>query len=138
MKILQVYKDYYPPVVGGVEKHIAQLCNYFRNKHEIEVMVCNHGPRTRIENIDGVRVTRVGQVGRLQSAPLSPAFPFLLRKAEADIFHYHMPNPTCEISHLLAKPDGRIVVTYLQSYVKIIRRESGHHYIRRTGTAGAA
>jgi len=118
MKIIQVYKDYYPPVVGGVEKHIAQLCNYFKNRHEVEVIVCNHGPLTRIEDIDGVRVTKVGQIGRLQSAPLSPAFPFLLRKAEADIFHYHMPNPTCEISHLLARPPGEVVVTYHSDIIR--------------------
>jgi glycosyltransferase involved in cell wall biosynthesis len=118
MKILQVYKDYYPPVVGGVEKHIAQLCNYFKDKHEIEVLVCNNGSFTRVENINGVKVTRVGQVGRLQSAPLSPMFPFWLRKIKADIFHYHMPNPTCEFSHLLARPDGAVVVTYHSDIIR--------------------
>lgn len=120
MKILHVYKDYYPPVVGGVEKHMAQLCNHFKHKYEVEVLVCNHGPLTRIENIDGVKVTKVGQLGRLQSAPLSPAFPFWLRKIKADIFHYHMPNPTCELSHLLAAPPGEVIVTY---HSDIIRQE---------------
>lgn len=118
MKIVHVYKDYYPPVVGGVEKHIAQLCNHFKSKYEVEVLVCNHGPFTEIENIDGVKVIKVGQMGRLQSAPLAPAFPFWLRKTQTDIFHYHMPNPTCEISHLLSRPDGRIVVTYHSDIIR--------------------
>lgn len=120
MKIVHVYKDYYPPVVGGVEKHIAQLCNYFKHKHEVEALVCNHGPLTRIENVEGVRVIKVGQVGRLQSAPLPPAFPLWLRKVEADILHYHVPNPTCEFSYLLAGPPGKVVVTY---HSDIVRQE---------------
>ncbi len=120
MKILQVYKDYYPPVVGGVEKHISQLCGHLKQKHEVEVLVCNRGPFTRIENIDGVRVIKVGQLGRIQSAPIAPTFPLWLRKLEADIYHYHMPNPTCEFSHLLARPPGVVVVTY---HSDVIRQE---------------
>ena len=120
MKILHVYKDYYPPVVGGVEKHIAQVCQRFKDKHEVEVLVCNTGPFTRIEDVNGVRVIKVGQLGRIQSAPIPPAFPLWLRKIKPDIFHYHMPNPTCEFSHLLARPKGRVVVTY---HSDIIRQE---------------
>lgn len=120
MKILHVYKDYYPPVVGGVEKHIAQLCNHFKQKYEVEVLVCNRGPLTRVETVGGVRVTKVGQIGRIQSAPIPPTFPFWLRKIKADIFHFHMPNPTCEFSHLLARPPGTVVATY---HSDIIRQE---------------
>jgi rhamnosyl/mannosyltransferase len=120
MKILQVYKDYYPPVVGGIEKHIAQLCNHLKQKHEVEALVCNRGPLTQISNIDDVRVVKVGQLGRIQSAPLPPAFPFWLRRMKADILHYHLPNPTCEFSYLLANPPGAVVVTY---HSDIIRQE---------------
>ncbi len=120
MKIVHVYKDYYPPVVGGVEKHIAQLCNHFKHTYEVEALVCNHGPFTRIENVEGVRVVKVGQVGRVQSAPLPPTFPLWLRKVKADIFHYHVPNPTCEFSYLLADPPGKVVVTY---HSDIVRQE---------------
>lgn len=120
MKILQVYKDYYPPVVGGIEKHIAQLCNHLKRSHEVEVLVCNHGPCTRIEWIDGVRVVKVGQLGRVQSAPLPPAFPLWLRRMKADILHFHVPNPTCELSYMLAGPPGAVVVTY---HSDIIRQE---------------
>jgi rhamnosyl/mannosyltransferase len=120
MRILHVYKDYYPPVVGGIEKHIAQLCNHFKKKHEVTALVCNRGPFTRIENIDGVTVIKVGQVGRLQSAPLPPSFPLWLRRIKADILHFHAPNPTCEFSYLMAGSPGTMVVTY---HSDIIRQE---------------
>jgi rhamnosyl/mannosyltransferase len=120
MKILHVYKDYFPPVVGGIEKHIAQLCNHFKHTHEVEALVCNDGPLTRVEEINGVRVTKVGQLGRIQSAPIAPSFPLWLRRIKADIYHYHMPNPTCEFSHLIARPPGALVATY---HSDIIRQE---------------
>jgi rhamnosyl/mannosyltransferase len=120
MKILHVYKDYYPPIVGGVEKHIAQVCGHFKKKFEVEALVCNRGPFTKIEHIDGVRVIKVGQLGRVQSAPLPPGFPLWLRKIKADILHFHLPNPTCEFSYLLAKPSGVVVATY---HSDIIRQE---------------
>jgi rhamnosyl/mannosyltransferase len=101
-----------------MERHIAQLCNHFKDKFTVEALVCNRGLFTRIEDIDGVRVTKVGQLGRIQSAPLPPTFPLWLRKIDADIFHYHMPNPTCEFSHLLARPPGKVVVTYQSDIVR--------------------
>jgi rhamnosyl/mannosyltransferase len=120
MRILHVYKDYYPPVVGGVEKHMSQVCNYFKHGHEVEALVCNRGPLTRIENVDGVRVIRVGQLGRVQSAPIVPTFPLWLRKVKADILHYHVPNPTCELSYLLSGASGKVAVTY---HSDIVRQE---------------
>ena len=118
MKIVHVYKDYYPPVVGGMERHIAHLCNHFKHTYEVEALVCNQGPFTQVEDVDGVRVIKVGQIGRIQSAPLPPAFPLWLRKSAADIFHYHMPNPTCELSHLLVRPPGKVVVTYQSDIIR--------------------
>ncbi|RJP24069.1 MAG: glycosyltransferase [Candidatus Abyssobacteria bacterium SURF_5] len=120
MKILHVYKDYYPPVVGGIEKHIAQVCNHLKKKHEVQVLVCNRGFSTEIEHVDGVRVVKVGQLGRLQSAPIPPAFALWLRRLEADILHFHLPNPTCELSYLLARPPGAVVATY---HSDIVRQE---------------
>ncbi len=118
MRILQVYKDYYPPVVGGVEKHVAQLCNYFKQKYEVAVLVCNRGLFTRVENRDGVRVIKAGELGRIQSAPLPPTFPLWLRRIKADILHYHAPNPTCEFSYMVARPRGKVVVTYHSDIVR--------------------
>ncbi len=118
MKILHVYKDYYPPIVGGIEKHIAQVCNHFRQRHQVEVLVCNRGLLTRVEHVDGVRVIKVGQLGRIQSAPIPPAFPLWLRKIKADIIHYHLPNPTCELSYLLANPSGAVVATYHSDIIR--------------------
>ena len=118
MKILHVYKDFDPPIRGGMERHIAQMCRYQRAWAEVEALTCSRSCRTRIEWRDGTRVTEVGEWGRLQSAPLSPMFPWYLRRAQADLFVIHMPNPTAEVAWLLARPKGRLVVRYHSDVVR--------------------
>lgn len=44
-------------------------------------------------------------------APLPPA-PFALRGCQADVVHLHHPNPLGDIAWLLARPSGRLVITY--------------------------
>jgi hypothetical protein len=42
MKILHVYKDYYPPVKGGIECHINLLANGLKAKGvDVQVLVSN-------------------------------------------------------------------------------------------------
>jgi len=50
--------------------------------------------------------------------PLSPAFSLWIRKIKADVFHFHLPFPLGVISYLLAKPEGKIVVTWHSDIVR--------------------
>jgi rhamnosyl/mannosyltransferase len=118
MKILHVYKDFYPPTHGGMERHIALMCRFQRQWAEVEALVCSRGVRTRVLERDGTRVTEVGEWGRFQSAPVSPLFPWYLRKRRADVIVIHVPNPTAEVSYLLARPAGRLVVRYHSDVVR--------------------
>jgi len=124
LKVLQVYKDYYPPVIGGVEGHINMLANGLKQRGvEVEVLVSNTRARLEKENINGIQVTKVPQLGRLASAPLNPTFPFHLRRLarDADVLHFHFPNPTGEISSLFARLDNKVVVTYHSDIVRQAR-----------------
>ena len=118
MKILHIYKDYYPPVHGGIEKSINFLCNGFKNSADVEVLVTNTEFKTRIDVIDGIKIYKIADLGRILSAPLSPAFPYWLGKIKADILHFHLPNPTAVISYLLAKPKGKVVVTWHSDIIR--------------------
>ncbi|MBP8131709.1 MAG: glycosyltransferase [Candidatus Hydrogenedentes bacterium] len=121
MKILHVYKDFYPPVAGGMERHIGLMCRYQRQWAEVEALVCSGTPRTRVVERDGTRVTEAGEWGRFQSAPFSPSFPWRLRRMRADVVVVHVPNPTAELSWLLARPRGRLVVRYHSDVVRQAR-----------------
>jgi len=121
LKVLQVYKDYYPPVVGGVEGHINLLANGLRERGiELEVLVSNTRAKLDILNINGIRVFKVPQLGRFASAPLNPSLPYWVSKlgSNADIIHFHFPNPTGEVASLVAGLNKRIVVTYHSDIIR--------------------
>lgn len=139
MKILHVYKDFDPPVRGGMERHIALSCRYQRQWAEVEALTCSRALRTRVVDRDGTRVTEVGEWGRFQSAPLSPLFPYYLRKTRADVVVVHVPNPTAEVAWLLARPPGTLIVRYHSDVVRqaAAMRVYGPvqmHFLRKTAT----
>ena len=118
MKILHVYKDFDPPVRGGMERHIALNCRFQRQWADVSALTCSRTWRTRHVVRDGTPVTEVGEWGRFQSAPASPLFPYYLRRLKADIVVVHVPNPTAEMGYLLARPKGRLVVRYHSDVVR--------------------
>lgn len=118
VKILHVYKDFDPPVHGGMERHIGLMCRFQRQWADVEALVCSRSMWTRVTDRDGTRVTEVGEWGRFQSAPVSPWFPYYLRRLEADVVVVHVPNPTAEVGYLLARPRGKLVVRYHSDVVR--------------------
>jgi glycosyltransferase involved in cell wall biosynthesis len=118
MKVLHVYKDFDPPVRGGMERHMALMCRFQRQWAEVEALTCSRSWRSRVVNRDETRVTEVAEWGRFQSAPVSPLFPGYLRRAKSDVIVIHTPFPTAEIAYLLAQPPGKLVVRYQSDVVR--------------------
>jgi rhamnosyl/mannosyltransferase len=117
-RIVHVYKDYWPPVLGGIERSINWMVHGCADAFDITVLVNSRDGTTR-ERTDGpIRIIEVGQWGRLQSAPIAPSFPLWLRRLRADLWHFHIPNPTGDFSYLLARPRGRVVATYHSDVVR--------------------
>jgi len=121
LKILHVYKDYYPPVTGGIECHINILARGLKRKGiDVEVLVSNTKPKYSREIVDGIPITKVSQIGRFASAPINFSFPYWIRKLgkDAEIIHFHFPNPTAEFSSIFAGIQKKIVVTYHSDIIK--------------------
>jgi glycosyltransferase involved in cell wall biosynthesis len=118
LRILHVYKDFDPPIHGGIEKHIALMCRYQQPHAQVRALVCSREAATRTAIHEGIPLTLVGEWGRFQSAPLSPAFPWHLWRAPEDVIVIHTPNPTAEIGWLLTRPRGRMVVRYHSDVVR--------------------
>lgn len=118
LKVVHVYKDYDPPVRGGMERHVALMCRYQKQWCDVEALVCSRRLRTEQRLHDAVPVTAVGEWGRFQSAPLSPLFPWYLKRSRADVVVLHFPNPTAEMSWLLTRPRGALVVRYQSDVVR--------------------
>ena len=121
MKVLQVYKDYYPPVKGGIEGLVNSISNGLKQRGvEVEVLVSNTRATFKKEIIDGITVTKAPQLGRIASAPLNFTFPYHLRRLakDAHIVHFHFPNPTGELSCLLGGLNNRVVVSYHSDIIR--------------------
>lgn len=118
MKIVHIYKDFDPPVHGGMEHHMALMCWFQRQWAEVEALTCSRSWHTHVMDREGTRVTEVGEWGRFQSAPFSPMFvPYVVR-LRADLAVVHVPNPTAEIAWLFARPKAKLVVRYQSDIVR--------------------
>jgi len=122
VRVLHIYKDYYPPTCGGIEIAINRIIEGTRDQcDDIAVLICSRKHKSEFAEVEGTPVYKAGEWGRFLSAPLSPYFPYWLKRLRADILHYHVPNPTGDISHLLVRPKGKVVVHY---HSDIVRQKS--------------
>ncbi|MBC8252523.1 MAG: glycosyltransferase [Ardenticatenia bacterium] len=118
MRILYVYKDYYP-VLGGIENHIKMLAEGLtRRGYQVQVLVTNTSPKTVTEEINGVPVIKAGCPFRISGAPISPALYAWLRRLEPDIAHLHFPNPPGELGQLFFGRSRCFVLTYHSDIVR--------------------
>lgn len=118
--MVHVYNDAFPPVVGGIEKHI-DLIRRALPDISTDVLVCaraRHGRRRPCGTGIEFQVAELGP--RLWSVPIAPAFPATLRKIKADVVHLHMPNPLGELS-VLADRRRPVVCSYHADVVRQAR-----------------
>ena len=106
MKLLYVYKDYFP-VLGGIENHTRQLAEEMsRRGHQVEVLVTNTGRTTRHDELNGVRIFKAGRWLNVSSAPLSPRLGLevvrrLTLRSRPDLIHLQGPYPPGEAAWLM-------------------------------------
>jgi len=118
VKILHIYKDYYP-VLGGIENHLRTLAEaQARRGHEVTVLVTGPGRATVRETLNGVRVIKAGRLATVASAPLSVALPLELARLSPDVAHLHLPYPVGETAHWLLGRGRPTVLTYHSDIVR--------------------
>jgi rhamnosyl/mannosyltransferase len=118
MRILHVYKDYYP-VLGGIENHVRLLAEgQTRRGHQVTVLVTSPTRRESDEVISGVRVIKAARLATVASAPISLSLVVWMRRLLADITHLHAPYPIGELAWLVAGQTRRMVMTYHSDIVR--------------------
>jgi len=112
VRILQIYRDYFTKLPGGIERHVHDIAHGLSDMGTMEVLASSRGPRT-VTMMDGdVKVRLVREFGRPGGIPLSPGFPRVVRQRRYDVIHQHTPNPTGELATWLAPKGAARVVTY--------------------------
>lgn len=118
MRILHLYKDYWP-VVGGIENHVRLLAErQAAAGHAVTVLVTSPTRKTQDEQVNGVQVIKAARLATVASTPLSLALPVRLAALRPDIAHLHFPYPLGEMSQLLVGRARGLVVTYHSDIVR--------------------
>lgn len=121
INILHVYKTSMPCSCGGVENFIDALCKT-DSKLGVKntVLTLHPKPLKQPIKMDGYTVHQVKQNLFLASTGFSvSAFSKFKRLSnDADIIHYHFPNPFADMLHLACRPQGPSVVTYHSDIIK--------------------
>jgi len=121
MKILHLYKDYFP-VLGGIENYIKVLAEaHAAQGHPVTVLVCNPGWQTRQETQNGVSIIKAGRLATVASMPLSLAQPLRLVLEQPDIVHLHSPYPLGELANWLV---GRAKATVITHHSDVVRQKN--------------
>jgi glycosyltransferase involved in cell wall biosynthesis len=117
MRVLHVGK-FYPPHHGGMESHVQTLARELSADVDVQVLVSSDGRQTVHETLDGIPVTRMGTLASFASASINPGMARAIREANADVVHFHHPNPTGVLSYLASGRRGPLVVTYHSDIIR--------------------
>ncbi|MBO3276223.1 glycosyltransferase [Pseudomonas schmalbachii] len=122
IKVLHIYRTYYPDPPGGLQEAIRQICKSTRALEvESRVFTLSPSPTPAVVTVDGVAVTRA----RSWCAPascdlggLQTLRAFAEAAAWADILHFHFPWPFADLLNLLPVAQKPKVLTYHSDIVR--------------------
>jgi rhamnosyl/mannosyltransferase len=121
LKILHVYKSYYPDTVGGIEQVIAQLgCALAQQGDVSRVFTLSPHPEPPVLQRPEGEVHRCRTTVEVASNPLSiGAFREFRRQLEwADVVHYQFPWPFADLLHIASRVRKPSVVSYQSDIVR--------------------
>lgn len=121
MRILHVYKSYYPDTLGGIEQVIAQLgLGLAALGEENRIFTLSQDPVPAVIQRPEGEVHRSRTTLEISSNPASLAAlgEFRRQLAWADVVHYQFPWPFADFLHLVSRPRKPSVVTYQSDIVR--------------------
>lgn len=121
MKVLHVYRTYFPDTQGGLEEVIRQICLNTREEGvESRVFSLTDEPGAGDVDRKEARVIRAHKSFEIasNSVTFSGIPEFRRQVAWADIVHYHFPWPWGDVLHALAGFPKNALVTYHSDIVR--------------------
>ena len=121
MRILHVYRTYFPDTEGGVQETIRQICLATRGRGaESRVFALSRYPEPAVVYCSEATVYRCQQTVEVASCGISiSAFAEFGKHVEwADIVHYHFPWPFGDLLHLATRQKSLSIVTYHSDIVR--------------------
>ena len=113
MRIAHVYKDFCPPVRGGIERYVADVTAATSARgFTVEVHVAGVRRARTDQLANGIEIHRHREFARLLSSPITSGLALAASQLDADVVHLHMPNPVGEIGALLNRRAGALVASF--------------------------
>jgi glycosyltransferase involved in cell wall biosynthesis len=121
MRVLNVYRTYYPDTQGGLEEVIRQICRNTRPFGvESRVLSLSRSPSPQVIEGDGSTVYRARLSFELASCGFSWEAVRLYRDlaAWADVIHLHYPWPFADVLHFVGRAGKPTLLTYHSDIVR--------------------
>lgn len=121
MRILHVYRTYFPETQGGLEEVIRQIClNTRRHGVESRVLCLSPSVRPRVVRRSEATVYRARRNIEVASCGVSVEAVGMFKRLLkwADVVHYHFPWPFADVLHFAAGVRLPTVLTYHSDIVR--------------------
>ncbi len=121
MRVLQVYRTYFPDTQGGLEEVIRQIClNSKQYGVESKVYTLAENPIPAVIDREEAEVIRVKKHFEVSSCSISfTGFKQFRELVEwADVIHFHFPWPFGDLLRLMNRIDKPTLVTYHSDIVR--------------------
>ncbi len=121
MRVLHVYRTFFPDTQGGLEEVVRQICkNTVEYGVESKVFCLSHEADPAIVEYDGIKVYRAKNHVEFASCGISfSALSMFKELVEwADLIHYQFPWPFADLLHVLGRVDKPAVLTYQSDIVR--------------------
>ncbi|AIT08981.1 glycosyl transferase [Candidatus Francisella endociliophora] len=120
MKILHVFKSFYPYTYGGIEKFIHELSIAMAKKYDAEIHILAMGKKNETIKKDFYTLhfanTNLNMASTTFSFSAIKTFRELSK--QIDIIHYHFPYPFADLLHMICKPKKPYIITYHSDIIK--------------------
>lgn len=121
MRVLHIFKTYWPDTFGGVERTIAAICQGVqRYDIQSDVLSLSSHPKANSRQFGGHFAHKAQLTFQFASTGFSwdVFHSFNVLSQEADIVHFHFPWPFMDVLHLTSFNRKPSVVTYHSDVVK--------------------
>ena len=121
LRILHVYRTYFPDSRGGIEEVIRQICLFTKTRgFDNRLLALSANAKPQVLRRSEATVYRARRDIEIASCGMSlQAFQMYERLAKwADILHYHFPWPFGDLLHLTSRTKRPTVLTYHSDIVR--------------------
>jgi len=122
MKVVHVFKTYYPDTYGGMEETIRQLCLQTSQHGVSNTVITLSNKITEPETLERpeCRLVRFPVTFDIASTPCSFSLFRAFRDltSDADLIHYHFPWPVADLMHIFGRIQTPYIITYQSDIVK--------------------